>query len=97
MEMENKTINLILNIISVILALFGLALLVIGGISVSFQNTTLGFTLCLTLAGYGWGMATIGATATLHRDGHPSAFILASHDVILFIAALLGVSIFGRF
>jgi hypothetical protein len=42
-------------------------------------------------------MATIGATAMLHKAGQPSVVMLASHDVILFIAALTGVAMFGRF
>jgi MFS family permease len=80
-----------------ITSLIGLLLLVSGGVSVLFQSTALGFTLCLALAGYGWGMATIGATATLHKAGQPSAIMLALHDVILFFAALVGVGLFGRF
>lgn len=80
-----------------ITSLIGLFLLTLGGIGVLFQNEVVGFTLCLTVAGYGWGMATIGATAMLHKAGQPSAVMLASHDVILFIAALTGVVIFGRF
>lgn len=78
-------------------SLIGLGLLLSGGFSVLFQNTVLGFTLCLTLAGYGWGMATIGTTATLHKAGQPSVTMLAFHDVILFIAAFVGVALFGRF
>lgn len=76
--------------------MIGLALLLSSGFSVLFQNTVLGFTLCLKLAGYGWGMATIGTTAMLHKAGQPSATMLAFHDVILFIAALVGVALFGR-
>jgi hypothetical protein len=50
----------------------------------------------MSLAGFGWGMATIGATAALHRAGRPSPTALALHDVALFLAAMLGAAIFGR-
>lgn len=81
----------------IITSLIGLLFLVMGGVGIAYQNSVFGFTLCLTLSGYGWGMATIGATASLHKDAQPSATMLAFHDVILFIAALVGVTLFGRF
>ena len=78
-------------------SLLGLALLMLGVSNVVYQNSGLGFTLYLALAGYGWGMATIGATAALYKEGQPSALMLASHDMMLFFAALIGVALFGRF
>ena len=77
-------------------ALIGLILLLMGSASVLYQATLLGFVISLAVAGYGWGMATIGATAALHRSGHPSASVLALHDIILFLSALAGAAAFGR-
>jgi MFS family permease len=77
-------------------ALIGLVLLVGGGLSLLAQNTLIGFTISMAVAGYGWGMATIGSTAAIHRAGHPSAISLAAHDVILFLGALTGAMLFGR-
>ena len=77
--------------------MLGLGLLLVGGVGSLYQSTLFGFTLCLISAGYGWGMATIGATATLHHEGRPSAAMLALHDGALFLAALIGVALFGRF
>jgi len=56
----------------------------IGGIATLYQSNVVGFTLAMSCAGFGWGMATIGATAALHRAGRPSATALALHDVSLF-------------
>ena len=78
-------------------SLVGLALLCGGGLSLITQTTLIGFTISMSIAGYGWGMATIGATAAIHRAGHPSASSLAAHDVILFLGALTGAALFGRF
>gem|GEM_PF-840378 len=36
-------------------------------------------------------------TTTLHKAGQPSATMLAIHDVILFIASLVDVALFGGF
>jgi MFS family permease len=47
--------------------------------------------LTLVLAGTGWGLATIGATAWLHAAGRPSALLLACHDLMLFLGAMAGV------
>lgn len=78
-------------------SLVGLALLSGGGLSLLTQSTVIGFTIGMAIAGYGWGMATIGSTAAIHRAGHPSAFSLAMHDVILFLGALTGAALFGQF
>ncbi|NBQ38552.1 MAG: hypothetical protein EBU34_01925, partial [Alphaproteobacteria bacterium] len=56
-----------------------------------------GFGLALSIAGFGWGTATLGAMASLHRDGRPSALWLAAHDGMLFVAAIVGAAAFGRF
>ena len=47
--------------------------------------------LTLVVAGMGWGLATIGATAWLHASGRPSALMLACHDLMLFLGAMAGV------
>lgn len=78
-------------------SLVGLALLSGGGLVLLTQTNLIGFTISMAIAGYGWGMATIGATAAIHRAGHPSAFSLAVHDVVLFLGALTGAVLFGRF
>jgi len=77
--------------------LIGLLLIVVGGSAVFWQGTLTGFSLALALAGFGWGMATIGALAALHRDGRPSPAWLAMHDATLFISALGGALAFGQF
>lgn len=77
-------------------ALLGLVLLISGCVSFLIQTTLLGFTASMAMAGYGWGMATIGSTAALHRAGHPSTLSLAAHDMILFLSALAGAAMFGR-
>ena len=78
-------------------SLIGLALLSGGGLSLLTQTSLIGFTISMAIAGYGWGMATIGSTAAIHRAGHPSSLSLAAHDVILFLGALIGAASFGRF
>lgn len=77
-------------------SLIGLAMVALGGVATLYQTSVIGFTLSLSFAGFGWGMATIGATAALHRAGRPSATALAFHDVTLFLAAMLGAVLFGR-
>ncbi|MEP9375128.1 hypothetical protein ABLE91_00335 [Aquabacter sp. CN5-332] len=46
--------------------------------------------VALILGGAGWALATLGATAWLHRAGPPSRLALALHDGGLFCAAILG-------
>ncbi len=77
-------------------ALFGLILLVLGAFSLQFQGDIAGFSLALAVAGFGWGVATIGATAMIHRAGRPSMRALALHDISLFLAAMAGAALFGR-
>jgi len=77
--------------------LWGLAMIVVGGAAMSWQVSSGGFGLALSIAGFGWGTATLGAMAYLHRDGRPSALWLAAHDGILFVAAIVGAVAFGRF
>lgn len=79
-----------------IVALEGLALLAIGALGVLNQNTVTGFSLALALAGFGWGTATIGAMATIHRTGPVPPHWLALHDTLLFLAALCGALVFGQ-
>ena len=68
----------------------GLVLLGFGALLVSLQREPAGFGLALSIAGAGWGIATIGATEWLHRKGNPSPMALAIHDGLLFIAAIIG-------
>jgi hypothetical protein len=68
----------------------GLVLLGFGALLVSLQREPAGFGLALSIAGAGWGIATIGATEWLHRKGNPSPMALAIHDGLLFIAAITG-------
>ena len=75
---------------------WGLALILVGGTSLFWQDNSVGFSLALMIAGFGWGTATLGAMASLHHDGRPSSLWLAAHDVSLFLAALLGALAFGR-
>lgn len=77
-------------------SLIGLAMVCIGGLATLSQSSITGFTLAMSFAGFGWGMATIGATAALHRAGRPTPVALALHDMALFLAAMLGAAIFGR-
>jgi hypothetical protein len=77
-------------------ALFGLVLLGFGAIFLQFQGDIAGFSLALALAGFGWGVATIGATAMIHRAGRPSVATLALHDMSLFLAAMAGAALFGQ-
>jgi len=77
--------------------LWGLAMIVVGGAAMSWQVSSGGFGLALSIAGFGWGTATLGAMASLHRDGRPSALWLAAHDGMLFVAAIVGAAAFGRF
>ena len=76
------------------LALLGLVAL--GGSVLLFQTSATGFSLAMLVAGFGWGTATIGAMAMLHRDARPSPLWLALHDASLFVAALLGALTLGR-
>jgi len=79
-----------------VVALEGLALLLIGALGVMSQTTVQGFSLALACAGFGWGTATIGAMAAIHTSGPISARWLAVHDTVLFLAALCGALAFGQ-
>ena len=76
--------------------LAGLGLVALGGSVLLFQTSATGFSLAMLVAGFGWGTATIGAMAMLHRDARPSPLWLALHDASLFVAALLGALTLGR-
>ena len=76
--------------------LAGLGLVALGGGVLLFQTSSIGFSLAMMVAGFGWGTATIGAMAMLHRDSRPSPLWLALHDGSLFVAALLGALTLGR-
>lgn len=88
--------RLIVKLGTVPTSLIGLAMVGIGGVATLYQSHVIGFTLAMSFAGFGWGMATIGATAALHRAGRPSPSALALHDIALFLAAMLGAAVFGR-
>jgi hypothetical protein len=53
-------------------------------------TTALEFEAAMMLAGCGWGLALLGATLAIHRDGSPSPRLLALHDGVLFCAAVAG-------
>jgi MFS family permease len=76
--------------------LIGLGLVALGGVGLLFQTSTIGFSLSMIIAGFGWGTATIGAMAALHARGQPTLTALACHDTALFVSALLGAWMLGR-
>jgi len=76
--------------------LIGLGFLALGSAGLLFQTSTIGFSLVMIVAGFGWGTATIGAMAALHAKGRPTMMALACHDTALFTAALLGAWMLGR-
>jgi F0F1-type ATP synthase membrane subunit c/vacuolar-type H+-ATPase subunit K len=55
----------------------------------------LGLSVALVVAGAGWGIATIGASAWLHQGAQPSPTQLALHDMVLFLAAIAGAASLG--
>ncbi len=60
------------------------------------QASVLGFfTLALILAGFGWSLTMLGATALLHAQGTPPRLFLAGHDFCLFAAAIGGALMVG--
>ena len=75
-------------------AVGGCGLLALGAAAffLPHQNSAWSMGLTMGLAGSGWGIATIGATAWLHQSGRPSALMLASHDLLLFLGAMAGVA-----
>lgn len=77
-------------------AFLGVVLLGFGAMLLQFQGNLAGFSLSLAIAGFGWGTATIGSTAMMHRAGRPSVHALALHDISLFLAAMAGAALFGR-
>jgi hypothetical protein len=77
--------------------LWGLAMILVGGAALPWQVNSGGFGLALSIAGFGWGTATLGAMAYLHHEGRPSALWLGAHDGMLFLSAIAGALAFGRF
>ena len=76
-------------------SLAGLLLLVAGAVLLSLQTAFSGLTLALVVAGAGWGIATIGASAWLHQGAQPSPMQLALHDMLLFVSAIAGAATLG--
>jgi hypothetical protein len=76
-------------------SLAGLLLLVAGAVLLSLQTAFWGLTLALVVAGAGWGIATIGASAWLHQGAQPSPTQLALPDMVLFLAAIAGAASLG--
>jgi MFS family permease len=73
-------------------SLTGVVLLGLGGFLLMQQSQWLGLTAALVMAGAGWGIATIGATAWLNQRLQPTPLMLAGHDMMLFLAAMLGAA-----
>jgi hypothetical protein len=71
--------------------LAGFAILAMAAWALPQQSAALPIGMVMVLAGCGWGIATIGATAWLHQTGRPSALVLALHDLMLFFGAMAGV------
>lgn len=76
-------------------SLSGLVLLGLGAAMVMQQTGFWGLSAALVVAGAGWGIATIGATAWLNTEGQPTPAMLALHDMALFAAAMLGAASLG--
>lgn len=53
-------------------------------------STAQGFAASLVVLAVGWSFATTAATAWLHDEASPSRAMLAAHDGVLFVAAILG-------
>ena len=70
----------------------GLVLLVFAAFLLPQQSSAWPMAMVMLLAGTGWGIATIGATAWLHQSGRPTALMLACHDLLLFLGAMAGVA-----
>ena len=71
--------------------LVGVALLGAAALALPFQVSAGGLIGLLAMAGMGWGIATIGASAWLHQAHRPTPLMLAGHDLILFLSAIAGV------
>lgn len=76
-------------------ALSGVVLLLAGAGLLFLQTAFLGLSLALVVAGAGWGIATIGASAWMHQSAQPSPTMLALHDMSLFLAAISGAASLG--
>ena len=78
-----------------LVSLSGLLLLLVGVVLLTMQTAFLGLSLALVVAGAGWGIATIGASAWLHQGAQPTTTQLALHDMFLFLAAIAGAASLG--
>lgn len=69
-----------------------LGLLLIAGALLAFigARAAEGFAVALVLLALGWSLATTGATAWLHAAASPDRAMLATHDAMLFAAAIAG-------
>ncbi|MFK8253690.1 hypothetical protein [Ancylobacter terrae] len=72
------------------LAVAGLALAAGASLAVHAGGSAAGTIAAFLAVGAGWPLATVGATAWLHRAGTPSRLQLAAHDVALLIGAVGG-------
>jgi MFS family permease len=77
------------------LALAGAGLILIAAGLLAQASAPAGFTLALILAGCGWSLTMLGATALLHALGTPPRLFLAGHDFCLFVAAMGGALMVG--
>lgn len=66
------------------------ALVVALGVPLQRLGTPEAITAALVCVGAGWSIATVGATAWIHRSGPPGRLALALHDGGLFLAAICG-------
>jgi hypothetical protein len=79
------------------LALAGAGLILLGAGLLAKASVLAFFTLALILAGSGWSLTMLGATAMLHAHGTPPRLFLAGHDFCLFGAAIAGALLVGTF
>jgi hypothetical protein len=77
------------------IALAGASLILLGAGLLAKASVLALFTLALVLAGSGWSLTMLGATALLYAQGTPSRLLLAFHDFCLFAAAIAGALLVG--
>ncbi len=68
----------------------GLALIVVAKWIEVAAGDIWGFSTALIVVAIGWSLTTSGATIWLHRQAHPSRAVLAAHDAVLFVSAIVG-------
>lgn len=71
-------------------AAFGLLLIVAALAAFVGASGATGFTVSLILLAVGWSFATSASTVWLHQEAAPGRAMLATHDGVLFLAAIAG-------